>query len=126
MNEQRAIRSVNYPRGLYFYLRDKAESEDQTNREQIKKAVEAHLDVIEKLLIDVGLAQHEDERHLVRVSVDKAIDAKLEGVAKRLGIDYSAILLACLRRQYDLRIGEEEAEKLQWKIKRARKKSAKD
>ncbi len=127
MTKQRAVRSVNFPKALYLVLRDQVESEkNMTNREQIRLAVGENIERVEELLIEAGLAKLEDEPHLVRLAIDKEIDEKLDQVAKRLGIDFSAVLLACLRRQYSVRIGDENAEKLQRKIKRARKKAEKD
>ena len=121
MREQRVVRSVNYPEGMYKQLQDEQKKSKITNREQVKLAVEEHLDAVRKLLIEAGMAKYEDERQLVRLSVDVHVDTLLANVADELGLDYSAILLACLRSKYGLRIGDDGAEKLKRRIARREK-----
>lgn len=118
MRDQRIVRSVNYPRELYKTLQDEQKKFDLTNREQVRLAVQEHLDDVRDLLTQAGFSKYEDERKLVRLSVDPSIDSLVDETADLLGVDYSTILLACLRCKYGLRVGDPGAEKLKRRIAR--------
>lgn len=105
-------KTINYPRALYVTLRDEAIRRDMTNREQVREAVKKHLDEVLKLMSDAGLAAAEDARYPVRCAIDIEVNEHLQGVAEKLGLDYSAILIACLRRQYKLRLNDKAGKQL--------------
>jgi hypothetical protein len=118
MRHQRVVRSINYPKATYKKLQAEQKKLKITNRDQVRLAVEGHIDHIRKLLVEAGFSKREDEPQLVRLSVDLHIDNLINKTADELGLDYSAILLACLRSKYGLRIGDPGAEKLKREIAR--------
>jgi len=105
-------KTINYPRALYTALRELAaqrqrqmpDDETFTNRDQVREAIDGQLDAVEQLLTDAGFGGPEDKRHPVRCAIDTDVDARIQGVAQKLGVDYAAVLIACLRRQNDLRL----------------------
>jgi hypothetical protein len=108
MHDKRTIRSINFPYGMHAFLRQKTKEENSTTRKQINAAVSRHLPKVEELLNEAGFAsvKSEDDRHMVRASIDVEIDDQLVGAADRLGVDLGALVLACLRREYGLRRGD--------------------
>ncbi len=101
MRKKSDILNVKCDEAIYAALRADADSSGSTVRDITRLVIAGQLMSVKDALADAGLAEVAEPR-LVRLSFDIDDNVKLREVAASLGLGAAPVILACLRRHFNL------------------------
>jgi hypothetical protein len=106
LTRERELKVIAFPEPLYEKLRSKAQAENRTNRQILRRAIRRYAIRVEKLLAKAGFAPNEGKRKLVRTALDATVLNRLREISERSGVDTTALIFLCLRNYLGVRLGD--------------------